>query len=475
MRVAQAVEPWYGSPVPGQVIGGRFRVERELGAGGMGAVYAAIDLTTGGAVALKLMRQELAEDPRAVERFRREAAALAAITHPSVVRIHDVGELPSGAPFLAMELLDGETLASRLERVGRMSAPELVPIVDQIAAGLSAAHSGGVIHRDIKPSNIHLTPHAVKIVDFGVARVRGFSKVTSSGLAIGTVRYMAPEQLIAGAIDERADVYALAVVIYEALAGEHPFERTAGDDMIGAILVGRATPLSSLRPDLPPAVTQVVHRAMSRIATDRFASAIELSRAFEQAVRDPSAVVPFARPANSSHPIALAPTVAAPSVRPPPQESHESQIVESHVRQKKPPKKSSSRGRAAALILVPAIVMLCATSALAGAGIVGCQSWMSEVQVRLGVVQLRGAIHDHPELAHFETDIARLEALQSRGDVGILAASAFNARIQHALEGDNRVDATEAAWVMEIVRDILARDGDYDFETYSKMTRDIQQ
>lgn len=480
VRVAYAL-PSSSGPVPGEVIGDRFRVERSIGAGGMGSVYAATDLATGAPVALKMMRPELASDARAVERFRREGAALAAISHPAVVQIREVGELPDGSLFLAMELLEGETLAARLERTGRTSPEELLPIVLGLADGLTAAHAGGVIHRDIKPSNIHLPDPAillratqtgqtapVKLVDFGVARVRGLSKMTSSGLAVGTVRYMAPEQLTAGAVDERADVYALGVVLYEALAGEHPFERTAGDDVIGSILVGRVTPLSSLRPELPPAVTQVVHRAMARIATERFASAAALAKAFRRAVLDPTRN-PFeedeTRSSRVRDSVAFAPTLLA---TPQPAARHVPTPIESEVRRKprslRPP----------VWLFLPLMVGLCLIPSFGVVGFVGCGVWMTDFQVELAMRKMRAAVASDPELAVFSPELDQLAELHRQERVDMLAAAAFNERVQRGLREDDRLDAAEVAYVMEVVRDILARGGAYDLDHYGVMTKDLR-
>ncbi|MCA9609743.1 MAG: serine/threonine protein kinase, partial [Myxococcales bacterium] len=448
------------------------------GAGGMGTVYAAIDLTTGIRVAIKLMRPELAADERAVERFRREGAALAAVRHASVVQIREIGE-SDGTLYIAMELLEGETLSARLERTGPMSPEGLLPIVLGLCDGLAAAHEQGIIHRDIKPSNVHMpAPEVlaqaertherapVKLVDFGVARIAGFSKMTSTGLAIGTVRYMAPEQLTGSAIDERADVYSLGVVIYEALAGEHPFDRTATDDPVGAILVGRATPLSSLRPDLPPAMTRVVHRAMARLATERFASARDLAEAFRQAVLAPDAPVSFDQtaPTPSRRPppqsMELAPTLpASPSARPPP--------IESEVRAKHLPAKKK---RKPYWLLLPLLTGACLVPTFGGLGFVGCGSWMTDVQMNIGMRNMREAIDRMPALAPHTAELDELQALHDGDQVNMLAAAAFNARVQHALRSDQRISADEVEWVSEVVRDICEHGGDYSMERYSEMT-----
>lgn len=473
MLVAYSTEPPVRAPIPGQVIGARFLVEREIGAGGMGAVSAAVDLVTGAHVALKLMRAELAGDQRAVERFRREGAALAAVRHPAIVQVREIGELDDGSLYIAMELLQGETLAGRLARVRTMSPTELLPIVLCLCEGLSAAHAGGIIHRDVKPSNIHLPPAApgtvhvpAKLMDFGVARVRGLSHITSSGLAVGTVRYMAPEQLTAGAIDERVDVYALGVVLYEALAGEHPFARTGRDDVVGTILVGRVPPLSSMRPDLHPALTRVVHRAMARLPTERISSAAALAEAFWRAVTMPDRDPFEGGLAQHLAATELAPTL--PAVRVAPHTAAGSALPESGVRAK-----SRRRTRAAPWLLLSLLGGLCFVP-VAGiaAGSVGCGAWLADVQMQYAQRKLRKAIlaHGVPELA---ADLDALEQLHAREGVGLVAATAFNARVQHVVEADDWIDRDELFWVMEVVRDIVAHDGQYDLARYREMTQGI--
>ncbi|RMD86985.1 MAG: serine/threonine protein kinase [Alphaproteobacteria bacterium] len=443
----------------------------------MGTVYAASDLTTGARVAVKVMRPELSGDERAVERFRREGAALAAVQHPTVVQILEIGE-SDGVLYLAMELLEGETLSARLSRAGPMSAEQLLPIVLGLCDGLGAAHRAGVIHRDIKPSNIHLpSPEAlaravrggerapVKLVDFGVARIAGLSKMTSSGLAIGTVRYMAPEQLTGSAIDERADIYALGVVLFEALSGEHPFERTAGDDPVGAILIGRATPLSSLRPDLPPSVTRVVHRAMARLATDRFASARELADAFRRAVLDPHA--PLAGDGTAAEAawrarLEVAPTVPAP-VRA--LAAGGDAELDSHVRAR-----AGASARKPYWLLLPLVTGLCLVPGLGGLGFWGCGTLMTEVQMDTGLRSVRQTVQATPDLRVFTADFDSLEELHEQDRVNLLAATAFNARVQEAMRSDGVLSPDEVAWIAEVARDIVAVGGEYDLDRYSRMT-----
>lgn len=479
------------APTVGDVVGARFRLERELGAGGMGTVYEAVDLRTDVRVALKIMRPELADDEAGIERFRREGAALATVDHPSVVKVREVGEAEDGTLFLAMELLAGETLSERIAREGRMSVEQLLPVVLGLCAGLDAVHAAGIIHRDIKPSNIHLPASSpfedsstermrraapVKLVDFGVARVRGFSKMTSTGLAVGTVRYMAPEQLTGSAIDARADIYALGTVVYEALAGEHPFLRV--DDPVGAILVGRAPPLSSLRPDLPPAITQVVDRAMARLATARFASAGELADAFHRAALDPALaetqLVPSVRPPpREAAPLSpFAPTaLATPSVRPvPPTASG----MRARTAPATTPASAPKRRRAPVWLLLPLLIGVCAVPTFGVAGFVGCGNYVIDVQMRTTLRDVRASVDADPSLAEFGAELDTLDSLHEREHVNLFAATALNARVQHVLKNDHRIGPEEVPWIMEVVRDINERDGDYTLEHYSEMTEETR-
>ena len=472
----QSSAPSYAA---GVVVGSRFRLERKLGEGGMGEVFEAVDLQTDARIALKLMRRELADDDRAVERFRREGAALAVVQHPAIVQIREVGELDDGTLYLAMELLEGENLSVRLGRVGPMPPAQLLSIVRSLCDGLSAAHAAGIVHRDIKPSNIHLPdgegpdqdgPGAqVKLVDFGVARVRGFSKMTSSGLAVGTVRYMAPEQLSGAAVDERADLYALGVVLYEALSGEHPFERTSGEDPIGAVLVGRATPLSSLRPDLSPAITRVVHKAMARLATERFASARALADAFGAAVHAPPGSAPELTAQSPARPAPMDPALAETALARPAPSSAPSEIPsQSQVR----PKRSTAKKkrRPPVYLLLPLLVGACLVPTFGIAGFVGCGSWMTDLQVRIAMQSVRSTIDEDPvAFAPYAASLGRLEALHEQDRVNLFAAAAFNKRVQDALQRDGRVSRDELPRIIGVVDDIVARGGEYDIDTYTKM------
>ncbi|MBW2462689.1 MAG: serine/threonine protein kinase [Deltaproteobacteria bacterium] len=276
--------------IPGQSIGGRFRVEGFLGRGGAGNVLTAVDEVTGKRVALKLLRSKAALDPVLVERFRREAKALDGIDHPGVIGVEDAGALDDGTLFLAMELLDGVTLAQRIGREGPMSAQELAPIVTGLCDALRAIHAHGILHRDIKPSNIFLpnpnvSADVVKLVDFGVVKVQGLEGLTREAISVGTSAYMAPEQLRGRRADlgARVDVYATGVTLYEALSGKRPFMTSQELHVYEAILSGRYPSLIEAAPGVPVAVVKVVERAFAKDAAARYPDAPALSAAFAAA------------------------------------------------------------------------------------------------------------------------------------------------------------------------------------------------
>ncbi|HEY8428436.1 MAG TPA: serine/threonine-protein kinase [Sandaracinaceae bacterium] len=278
----------------GSVVAGRYRLEKQLGEGGMAEVFRAEDLTDGRRVAVKILRADIATNPEAVERTKREGELLSQIDNPAIVQVETFGQLEDGTVFLVMELLEGETLGERMRR-GPLDPTELAPIVAGTCAGLHAAHSRGIVHRDLKPDNIFLCPtdHGlqVKLLDFGISKVYGGEKLTQTGEVLGTPRYMSPEQLGAEPdVDARVDVYALGVILYEALAGKPPFLASTPTDLIIAILNGKVAPLRSHRPDLPAAVESVVMRAMSKVRAARFDTAMAMAEAYIDAVGGVAAV-----------------------------------------------------------------------------------------------------------------------------------------------------------------------------------------
>lgn len=262
------------------VIAGRYRIEHEIGRGGMGTVYRALHLGLERSVAVKILKSEFAADPQVAERFMREARTMARLRHPYAATIFDAGTLPDNRPFIVMEYVDGETLAAVLAREGQLACRRAVEIAGAICEVLAAAHALGIVHRDLKPSNIMLTPRGVCVLDFGVAKVLATSAdatrthaTTESGLIIGTPRYMSPEQCIGQDVGPQSDLYSLGVLLYEMLAGHPPFT----DLLPSAVLVKQATspppPLVLARHDLPRPLVLAVHALLSKRAQDRPQSA----------------------------------------------------------------------------------------------------------------------------------------------------------------------------------------------------------
>jgi serine/threonine protein kinase len=278
---------------PGIVLGGRYRLESVLGRGGMGTVYVAVQEDLGRRVALKVLDPLLSADPAQVERFRRESQAAALAHHPNVVQITDFQWLPGEPPILVMELLAGESLARRIERVGPLSAGEAARIASQILSALEAAHAAGIVHRDLKPENVHLgTIPAVgeiaKVLDFGIAKLVGHERVTATGALLGTPAYMAPEQVRGEAVDPRTDLYGVGAVLYHALTGALPHTADSASAMLYAILQKEPIPLATVRPDLPAGLVSVVGRALAKDPAYRFQSAAEMRAALAPFVASPT-------------------------------------------------------------------------------------------------------------------------------------------------------------------------------------------
>ena len=233
---------------------GHYAITNKLGAGAMGVVYAARDERLGRTVALKTMAS-LANDETARKRFWREARAAASVNHPNVCQIYEIGE-DLGELFIAMELLEGEPLAERL-RQGAMSVSQAVPIGLEMLAALTALHARGIVHRDLKPSNVFLTPHGVKLLDFGLARpgpeetIDADSALTRTGVVMGTPRYMAPEQVMGELVDGRGDLFAAGAILFEMLAGRPAFSgRTVGEVLHATM--SEQPPALTGSPRLPP-------------------------------------------------------------------------------------------------------------------------------------------------------------------------------------------------------------------------------
>ena len=240
-----------GDPLLGTVVDDRYEIVAVIGEGGMGVVYSARHTALGKRFALKALRKDLASDREIAARFMQEARTAASVSHPGLVEIIDFGRLPSGQPFFVMELLEGQSLAQLVRRGGPVPAARAVDVVRQIADALGTAHERSIVHRDLKPDNIHISPGVggrdrVTIVDFGLAKVIGASRLTRAGMVFGTPHYMSPEQAQGDPTDHRADIYALGVVMYEMFTGRVPFEADSYMGVLTKHMFMAPTPPSQL-------------------------------------------------------------------------------------------------------------------------------------------------------------------------------------------------------------------------------------
>lgn len=279
-------------------VAGQYVITQLIGQGGGGAVYAAYHQTSRRVAAVKVLHRSLTVLPKMVERFRREVQVLNLLRHPSIVEVWEVGTLPDGQPFFAMERLAGKTVSKMLEQGGRMLPEETLEILEPACQALSAAHSAGVIHRDVKATNIMVlegAPRRVKLLDFGVAKLSGpafgQSTLTSEGQPIGTPASMAPEQILGGRVDARVDVYALGVLLYRMLTGRPPFlAHTALAQMRQHL--EEPAPRPSLRAPAAAPLDPVVLRCMEKDPDRRYASVAELLSALRAAVSGAPAAPP---------------------------------------------------------------------------------------------------------------------------------------------------------------------------------------
>jgi serine/threonine-protein kinase len=265
---------------PGQVIDGRFTVIKLIGRGAMADVFEARDASSSEKVALKILREQVNADDDSLLRFEREAATHLRIRHPNVAVLLEAG-LHGAAPYLVLELLSGRSLRSVLRNEGRVEVHRGVAYVWQALQGLAATHQAGVLHRDLKPANLMLQRNPdgserVVLIDFGFASLAGQAGITRQGFVVGSLTYMAPERLRNEEIDRRSDLYAMATILYELIAGQPPF---SGDDgtLVSDILERVPAPLSSHAPEVPPALDAVVARALSKLPDQRPADALELA------------------------------------------------------------------------------------------------------------------------------------------------------------------------------------------------------
>lgn len=278
-------------PQPGEVIDGKYKVEKTLGQGGMGAVVKAVHLVLRAPVALKFMNPQYIDLPGAVDRFLNEGVASKAIASDHVLHVDDVGKLPSGAPYLVMACLDGRDLAQVLEADGKPGIPALraVGFVLQILRALQAAHATNIVHRDMKPSNCFVLVKEgdadfVKILDFGISKIQqpGSQALTQTHSALGTPLYMSPEQARSPKeVDGRSDLYSVAVILYELLSGRTPFTAESGQltELLFKLFTADPDPLPDLVPDLPDGLWEVVKKGLAREPIERYASALLFAEA----------------------------------------------------------------------------------------------------------------------------------------------------------------------------------------------------
>ncbi len=265
---------------PERNFGERYRVERLLGAGGMGSVYLALDTSLGRRVAIKVM----AADSSELERFRDEAFSLAALQHPNIVEVLDF-HVGDGDAYMVMELVDGETLHARLAREGKLAVDVAIDIAKQTLAGLAAAHARGIIHRDVKPANLLLhRGETVKIVDFGLAKLRDEDrrrKPTTEGTVLGTPAFMAPEQASASPVDERTDVHAVGLCLYTMLTGTKPFASGDAIETMRRVIMDVPARVDELRPEVPEHVADAIAKALAKAPSQRFDSAVAFASALD--------------------------------------------------------------------------------------------------------------------------------------------------------------------------------------------------
>jgi eukaryotic-like serine/threonine-protein kinase len=276
-----------------QSVGGRYEVEKTLGGGGMAVVYLARDGELGRPVAVKVLAENLADDPELRERFVREARLAARLSHPNVVRVYDAGE-EAGRPYIVMECVEGESLAETARREGRLDPARVVELALQACAGLEHAHRAGLIHRDVKPANLLVTHDGtLKIADFGIAHAVGGTRVTAVGTVLGTAAYLSPEQAFGEQVTPASDLYSLGACLYELLAGRPPYGHETLGELFSAREAGPPPPLEGVPRELAAAVMS----CLERDPADRPGSAAELARSLAgtRAVGPPTAGTHVAR------------------------------------------------------------------------------------------------------------------------------------------------------------------------------------
>ena len=314
----------------GDVLGGRYRLVELLGQGGMATIYRATDVQLGREVAVKVLQPQFGRDPDFVARFKQEAQSAASLSHPNIVGVYDFGTDADG-PYIVMELVDGEDVATLLARNGPLPPRQAARLAAEVAHALAAAHARGIVHRDVKPGNILVsTDGRVKVTDFGIARAWADARLTLPGVTLGSVHYFSPEQALGEQATPSSDVYSLGVVLYELLAGRPPWQ---GDSAAAVAMARISAPpplVSDVRPSVPPVLEAIDRRALSPDPAARFPSAGAMAEALEAFLADgapragavaapgaaAAAVVAPARPYPPDAYAAGAPPPAGPPARP---------------------------------------------------------------------------------------------------------------------------------------------------------------
>lgn len=315
-------------PALGMIVGQKYRLERLLGAGGMGAVFLAYHLQLARHVALKVLKPRALQAPELRARFYREAMATARLTSEHLVRVLDVGELEGGAPYLVMDYLSGDDLATVLRHRGPLPVEEVVDLLRQACAGLAEVHAAGIVHRDLKPANLLLVPREngrpwLKIIDFGIAkapvlasstlsnvespaRAALSSLATETSVVMGSLHYMAPEQMESFRdVDPRADIWSLGVVAYRLLTGIYPFEGASHQELLRVIVQSQPPPVTRYRADVSPRLEAIVQRCLEPALDRRWPSVVELEAALAEVSMAPAATPKSVRTGPSRGRIAL--------------------------------------------------------------------------------------------------------------------------------------------------------------------------
>jgi serine/threonine-protein kinase len=296
----------------GDVIDGKYRIVRLLGEGGMGAVYEGENARIHRRVAIKVLHGEVASNEEATTRFEREAQAAGRIGSEHIVEVLDLGDLPGGERYMVMEFLEGEALNDRIEH-GRMAPRDIALLMVDMLEGLKAAHAAGIVHRDLKPDNVFLLTNRggkkdfVKIVDFGISKFNtlgGEFSMTRTGAVMGTPYYMAPEQAKGGkGVDHRVDLYAVGVILYQAVVGHVPFQAETFNELLFKIVLETPPPLQDQLPGIDPSFVALVNKGMARDPDERYATAAEFQNALRQWLG--GAVIPAGRTVNVGTPNVL--------------------------------------------------------------------------------------------------------------------------------------------------------------------------